>query len=206
MLTSLGPTQQKLLRLLLNSADGLTFDEIADDLKISRNAVDQHMTSLNDYVRTAGVRETRGRPSRRYCLSNAGRDLFPKQYSWFSEVLLGAIKGEQGASGLSSFLKTVARSVAKQISLKGNSLEEKLPEVVSVMQSLHYEARVATDSPRALEARNCVYHHLAKEHPEVCDFDTELLESLLTAKVNHEECMLKGSAKCRFSFTPKAES
>lgn len=205
MLNTFGSTQQKLLRTLLKSAEGLTFDEIADELEISRNAVDQHMASLREYVRTVGVRETRGRPSRKYTLSLEGKELFPKQYSWFSGVLLSAIKEAQGAGGLSQFLRGIAKTLSTSIgkNFKGKTLEEKIPEVVEVMQGLSYEASRAPDSSLAIVARNCVYHHLAKEHPEVCEFDRELLETLLNATVNHEECMVKGGGKCRFSFTPK---
>ena len=203
MLDFFGATQKRLLHLLMNSAEGMTLEQIASDLEISRNAVDQHITSLekNKYVQVAGINETGGRPSRRYSLSDEGKNLFPKQYSWFSGILLTALKGEQGSSGLSNFLKTAAKSIAGQISLKGNSLKERIPEVVEVMQSLSYEAK--SPETNVIEARNCVYHHLAKEHPEVCDFDRELLESLLNAHVTHEECMIKGGGKCRFSFISK---
>ncbi len=200
MLEFFGSTQKRLLQLLLNSPDGITLDQIAKDLEISRNAVDQHITSLekNDYLSVVGIKETGGRPSRRYTLSAQGKDLFPKQYSWFSEILLRAIKAEQGSVGLSKFLQMAARSVASEIPLQGKVIEEKIPEVVKVMQSLAYEARAAQGN--VIEARNCVYHHLAKEHPEVCDFDRELLKTLLSSQVNHEECMIKGGGKCRFSF------
>ncbi|OQW50392.1 MAG: hypothetical protein A4S09_00955 [Proteobacteria bacterium SG_bin7] len=206
MLSFFGPTQKRLLHLLVNSSEGMTLDEIAEELEISRNAVDQHITKLerNRYLKVLGVKETGGRPSRCYTLSPEGKDLFPKQYSWFSEVLLGAIKGEQGARGLAEFLRTVGKSVASQIFLKGKSVEEKIPEVVNVMQSLGYEAQ--SPEKNVVEARNCVYHHLAERHPEVCEFDQALLESLLEARVNHEECMFKGGRKCRFSFTPRTQT
>lgn len=203
MLEFFGPTQKRLLQLLLNSPDGMTLDQIATDLEISRNAVDQHMTSLekSEYLAVVGVKETGGRPSRRYTLSAQGKDLFPKQYSWFSEILLQAMKKEQGSEGLSKFLRSMARTVAGRIPLKGKDISEKIPEVVSVMQSLAYEARAREGN--VIEARNCVYHHLAKEHPEVCDFDRELLQTLLQSQVNHEECMIQGGGKCRFSFLKK---
>ena len=69
------------------------------------------------------------------------------------------------------------------------------------MRELGYQARTAIDQPGALpliDARNCVYHHLAREHREVCDFDLALLSTLLDSDIEHVECMLRGGVACRF--------
>jgi hypothetical protein len=55
-----------------------------------------------------------------------------------------------------------------------------------------------------IDARNCVYHHLAAEHPEVCELDLALLSSLLGGKIEHVECMVRGGASCRFRLLEKA--
>ena len=57
-----------------------------------------------------------------------------------------------------------------------------------------------------IDARNCVYHHLAAEHPEVCELDLALLSSLLGGKIEHVECMVRGGASCRFRLKVKARS
>ena len=53
------------------------------------------------------------------------------------------------------------------------------------------------------DARNCVYHHLAAEHPEVCELDLALLSSLLGGKIEHVECMVRGGGSCRFRLLEK---
>jgi predicted ArsR family transcriptional regulator len=51
-----------------------------------------------------------------------------------------------------------------------------------------------------IEAKNCVYHELARAHPEVCQFDLELLSRFMGMDVTQEECMLRGGQSCRFRF------
>src|SRR6185437_9970626 len=205
MLELLGETQRSLLKILARNFNGLTVDQLAEKLSVSRNAVNQHLASLekNQLIKEGTALHTAGRPSRTFTLSERGKDLFPKQYPWFSELILQTIKDESGAAGLSKFLKGIARKLASNIrkDLKGKNLNEKVGEVAAIMQSLSYDASVSGRDE--IEATNCVYHHLAQKHSEVCDFDIELLSHLLDAEVTHKECMAKGQGKCRFSFVAK---
>src|SRR6185503_10275462 len=103
MLELFGETQKAILKLLAKTPDGLTIDQLADAVSVSRNAVNQHLASLekNHFVDVGSVLHTGGRPSRTFRLSSQGKDLFPKQYPWFSELILQAIKDEHGSTGLS---------------------------------------------------------------------------------------------------------
>lgn len=70
------------------------------------------------------------------------------------------------------------------------------------MNELAYQARCIEDGSR-IEAKNCVYHDLAHEFPEVCQFDLQLLAELMGrdfTQVEHEECMARGGNACRFRF------
>jgi predicted ArsR family transcriptional regulator len=74
------------------------------------------------------------------------------------------------------------------------------------MRELGYHARAVAEPGAELpliDARNCVYHHLAAEHREVCELDLALLSSLLGGKIEHVECMVRGGASCRFRLLEK---
>src|SRR4051794_22980810 len=102
MLEILGMRQKELLKLLLKNKGGLTADELAQQLTITRNAVRQHLASLeNDrLVEKGGTRPSGGRPQQLYVLSANGHECFPRQYSWFAQLLLEAVQQEAGAEGL----------------------------------------------------------------------------------------------------------
>src|SRR4051812_20750041 len=102
MLNSFGDRQQEILKILLKASAGLAIDEISSRIGITRPAARQHLMALQrmGYVERGELVATGGRPSQIYRLAAKGQDLFPKQYSWFSEVLLEALKKKMGDQGL----------------------------------------------------------------------------------------------------------
>jgi predicted ArsR family transcriptional regulator len=75
------------------------------------------------------------------------------------------------------------------------------------MTELGYEAEASTDQKQpTIEACNCLYHHVAASHPEVCEFDLALLRGVTGADVEHDECMVRGGSVCRFRFKPRTDS
>lgn len=217
MLDGFGERQQALMKLLLKTKQGLTIDEISESLQITRTAVRQHLSALErmGYLEPGELVSTRGRPSQVYRLTSKGHDLFPKQYSWFSEVLIQAIEKEKGSEGLKEFMDQLGASIASSLGdkVKGETLSLRTAQTVEIMNELAYEAQVASvqkpsthkesaenkeDSPTAIEATNCVYHGLAARHPEVCRFDLALISKLTQSKVTHEKCILRGENICRF--------
>lgn len=206
MLETLGKTQQNLLKALLANKTGLSIDALAGTLGITRTAVRQHVTVLEGlgYLTKKQAGSTGGRPGQHYLLSQKGHDLFPKQYSLFSEILLRAVSAEKGAQGLADWLEKLGGEVAQTFRDKtaGGTLRERITEAVAVMNSLAYEARAVETGgqPPAIEAENCVYHDLAAENRSVCRFDIALLSGLTGADVIHEKCIQNGDNVCRFCF------
>ena len=90
--------------------------------------------------------------------------------------------------------------------LAGMNLSEKIKEVSSIMQSLGFETVLSDgegESLPTISARNCIYHHLAKEFEEVCQLDRSLLEVLLDSEIDHEECIIRGGEVCKFKISQK---
>ena len=199
-----GERQEELLLLLQRDKSGLTVDELAERLSITRTAVRQHLAVLmrDGYVDQQSLRKTAGRPGYVYMLTHAGDDLFPKQYSWFSSVMLTELRRELGSAGLALFLRRLASSVASGLDarVRGMSPAERVMALAQIMNELGYDARAisAPGAPAEIVATNCVYHDLARDFPEVCHFDYELVEKLTESQVRHPECMVRGGKVCRF--------
>lgn len=203
---ALGERQQAMLRLLLQEKGGLTIEELVIRLEITRTAVRQHLAALerDGYVRKEGLRLTGGRPGYLYTLTPAGNELFPKQYSWFSTLVLERLRQQLGTEGLVGFMRSMSAGAAAALAprLAGQAPDAQIAELVRIMNELGYDARALGEEggARGLVATNCVYHHLAEAFPEVCEFDLGLLESLAGAAVRHPECMVRGGQVCRFLF------
>lgn len=210
MRAMLGTRQQALLNMLLKDKDGLTVDELSKRLEITRNAVRQHLAALeNDGLVAQGTtRPSGGRPEQLYVLTDAGKEHFPRHYSWFAQLIIESIKQESGAEGLRERMDAMGSEVAQQLRRQYSGLEnqqQKVEKLSEVMEQLGYNTKSATvvDGAPTIEADNCVFHNLAIKNPEVCQFDLALLSTFTDSEIDHQECMASGGNVCRFKFTPK---
>ncbi|MFZ3088215.1 MAG: HTH domain-containing protein [Methylotenera sp.] len=211
MLKILGIRQQELLNRLLKNKSGLTVDELSGQLEITRNAVRQHLAALeNDGLVTHGAsRPSGGRPEQLYVLTEAGKELFPRHYSWFAQLIVESIKQESGVEGLRERMGVMGAEVAQQLRHQYSGLDnhqQKVEKLSEVMEQLGYNAKSVkvTDSKPVIEADNCIFHNLAIKNPEICQFDLALMSTYTDSDIDHQECMASGGNVCRFKFTPKS--
>jgi predicted ArsR family transcriptional regulator len=210
MLELLGTRQKELLQLLLTNKAGLTVDELAKRLKITRNAVRQHVAALANGGLLAGgaTRPSGGRPEQLYHLTDKGKELFPRQYSWLAQLVIESLKKETGANGLRDRLGAMGARVAEQLRAQHPGLktrQEKVQKLSELMEQLGYNTGAhapASSGAPVIEADNCVFHDLALKDPDVCQFDLALLANFTDSKIDHQECMARGGHVCRFKFKP----
>jgi predicted ArsR family transcriptional regulator len=206
-LRQLGQTQQRLLGHLQRDAGGASVVALSEALGISHNAVRQHLTALagQGYVSRGAAVRTGGRPEHLYVLTESGRELFPRRYVELASGVIrevGATLGEPGLQSLMTRLgDEVGANLAKQ--LPAQSVADRTVAVAAALNELGYDARARVESRvPEIQARNCVFHHLAREHPAVCRFDLAFLARASGRRVEHAECMLRGGAVCRFRLLP----
>jgi predicted ArsR family transcriptional regulator len=207
MIETLGARQQELLKLLLENKAGLTIEELSQALAISRNAVRQHLAGMerDGLLIQSGTRPTGGRPEQLYMLADKGRELFPRQYSWFSRLLIESIREQAGSEGLGNRLADLGNQVASQLRSQSPAPAEpplRAGRLAELMTDLGYGAKASTgaDGSPTIEANNCVFHDLAARYPEVCRFDLALMSTFVGNAVEHQECMVRGGSTCRFRF------
>lgn len=201
-LARLGDTRQRLLRQLLLSPDGCPVEVLCQRLRISHNAVRQHLTSLMTagHVERVAPRATGGRPQARYGLTPAGRELFPRNYGAIAAALLSQLHARMGEDEVGALLQqlgtTVAATQAAMPALGPEALARALAER---LDALGYEAVPARHGGDwQVEAFNCVFHALASQHPQVCRFDLAYMEGVTGRRMHHMECIVRGGNVCRF--------
>nr|AQQ74644.1 hypothetical protein [uncultured bacterium] len=200
--------QRRILDYLLGKPEGATLDELAAHLGITKTAAKEHVVKVEaqGLLSYRDAKGAVGRPRRHYLLTSAGQEAFPRQYSWLSNVLLELLAKDLGPSGVSRLMTKLAADVSgsfRERFARAGTMAELLAEVTAVLNELGYRATLKQSDLRkgaVVEATNCVYHSVAKKHPELCRFDTRFLESSTGMNVRLECCIAKGGAVCRFAI------
>ena len=208
MLELLGKTQQDLLRFLHKKKEGLTIHELEDLLSISRTAIKQHLIFLenSELVEHGKIHKSGGRPRQSYILTSKGKEQFPRQYSWFAQILLETIGSEKDKKGMEKFLEKLGSTISLKYlpSITNLPIKERLKEVGSILTGLGYEAEVVASNNKVeiskIEISNCIFHQLATSCPEVCSFDKSLLTKLTGKQVELQSCITLGGSVCCFGI------
>jgi predicted ArsR family transcriptional regulator len=211
MLEILGARQKELLKLLLKNKGGMTADELSAQLGVTRNAVRQHLAALEtDRLVEKGMRRpSGGRPEQLYVLTDKGHECFPRQYSWFAQLLVESVLQESGTEGLGERLGAMGTRVGAQLRAQYPELktrEEKVRKLSEIMEEIGYSTHApgsAVPGAPVIDADNCVFHNLAMKNPDICQFDLALAASFTDSQIEHQECMAKNDNICRFKFDPK---
>ena len=210
MLQNISPRQHQILEQLLENRTGLSIDALAKVLDISRAAVQQHVAGLegDGYIKKISLNKTAGRPVVIYGITDKGINYFPKQYAWFSDLILSELRQEMGAEGFKDYMQRLGIRLANNLrsQFEGKNLNDRMDELLLIMTNLGFQ--VTTDiesetSKSVIRANNCIYHDLAQKHNEICAFDLALMSSLLDKEVKQLSCMAKGDCACHFRIQEK---
>jgi DeoR family suf operon transcriptional repressor len=202
--------QQALLKLLLQNPAGTSTDELTILLGISRNATNQHLSSLGNLdLIQHDLRPSRGgRPIKNYRLSPRGQELFPRHYDLFARMLIDWIRHRLDENNLKQGLRDMGVELASHYRDRVDALGGlplKISETATILTEMGYEADTSTtdDGASDIIARNCVFHQLAGQCKQVCELDLSLIGTLLNARIEHQECIVDGASCCRFGITPE---
>jgi DeoR family transcriptional regulator, suf operon transcriptional repressor len=211
MMHGLHGNQKKILEFLLDRADGATLEELADHLGVTKTAAKEHVSKIENlgYLTFQDTKGQIGRPKRRYLLSNDGHEVFPRQYSWLSNVLLELLAEDLGSEGVRRMMKNLSKKVAESMGKRFDKSQPSavlLREVTSALNELGYRATLKQSDIRkgaVIEATNCVYHSVAKQHPSLCSFDVQFIENASGMSTKLESCIARGGSVCRFCIRKK---
>lgn len=210
---SLHESQRRILDYLLGRPEGATLEELAAHLGVTKTAAKEHLMKIENlgYLSYVDRKGRVGRPRRSYLLSPEGQEAFPKQYSWLSNVLLELLAQDLGKDGVSRLMRDLADKVASSMADRfkdAKTSAELLARLAKVLNDLGYRAELKQSDLRkgaVLEATNCVYHSVAKQHPELCGFDVRFIENASGLDVKLESCIARGGKVCRFCLHKKKE-
>ena len=210
MSQNISPRQHHILEQLLENRTGLSIDALAKALDISRAAVQQHVVGieLDGYIKKISLNKTAGRPVVIYGITDKGINYFPKQYAWFSDLILSELRQEMGAEGFEDYMQRLGVRLANNLGsqFEGKNPHDRMDELLLIMTNLGFQVTTGVESETGksvIRANNCIYHDLAQKYNEICSFDLALMSSLLNKDVKQLSCMAKGDCACHFRIQDK---
>ncbi len=199
-------TRDRVSDLLLEHG-ALTAAELAERLGLSSGAVRRHLDALTADGRVderdlpTGPKRLRGRPARRYVLTEHGRAGYPHAYD---DLALAALRHIALTQGDDAVLRFAADRVA--------GLEERCREAMddaedtplgrtgALADALTREGYAASASALSMGGQLCQHHcpvaHVAAEFPELCDAETRVIGRLVGSHVQRLATIAHGDGVC----------
>jgi predicted ArsR family transcriptional regulator len=204
-----GRTRDRVSALLLEHGPQ-TATELAARLGISPAAVRRHLDSL---VAAGGLEERltrdahrgRGRPARRFHLTDAGRSAFPHAYD---DLALTALR-YVAASGGPDAVRAVAEQQLAGLEARASSAVEQavsarpgetVDRAQALAAALTAEGYAATASAISGGGQLCQHHcpvaHVAAEFPQLCEAETAVIGRLVGTHVQRLATIAHGDGIC----------
>lgn len=197
-------TREKILHSI-KELHSTTVEELAESAGVSPVTVRHHLNALlaKGSIVATPVRRSVGRPHFAYSLSEAGEELFPKNYFRLSTLLLEELRDRFSTEVVESIFNGVANRIASQNStqFEGLPFEERLDFLVNLLEEEGFMSRwEKTAEGYRLTEFGCPWLSIGEAHSEVCSFDKELIKTVLDTDFKQSGCMLSGDPCCQFNI------
>jgi len=195
-------TRNEILQMLKKHGS-LTVSEMAAELKITEMAVRRHLNTLerDRLIKSTLMRQSMGRPTNVYSLTEESEHLFPKHYSDFALDFLQDIEENEGNDKVHSLFQRREERMLKvyKQEMKGQTLEQKIEQLADLQNQRGYMVEFERDPETGdfvFKEMNCPISQVAKEYTHACDCELSLFKRVLDAEIEQRECISKGEDKC----------
>lgn len=196
-------TQEAIL-LYLKRQGELTVADLCNLLGITSMAVRRHLAGLqkDGLVDSRIERQSRGRPTYKFKLTDKAEARFPSGGSTLAVDLLDAVYEQSGHSGVMELLsirnqKRIERLKAR---VESKTLAERVEEVAHIFSEDGYmtEWEALPDGNFLIYQRHCAVHDLANQFRQLCFMEPQMIQALLGVKVTREKYILREDPLCAY--------
>ncbi|HEX8228061.1 MAG TPA: TrmB family transcriptional regulator [Chloroflexia bacterium] len=170
---------------------------------------------LNEgFIQATRVRGEVGRPYYVYSLTAKAHELFPKDYATLAGLLLEETLAEHGPEGLRMLLNRVSRRLGEKLAGSTQDVKELNQKLLGLVAALGHSGMEVSMQPVTegeagegsfvLKSHSCPYFEVARNHREICDMESEMLQDLLGpgVEVRLGTRIVEGGCACDFHVTP----
>ncbi len=187
----------------LKRKPGATLEELAAAGRIASITARSHLAILVEQglVRATAVRQGRGRPSRRYFLTEAAEAYFPKHYDRLALSLLAGLSHLEGREAVQALVDHVAEEMAESYGprVAGKPLPERVAAIAEIIEEQGGAADwESTASGYVVHEHNCPYLSVSRCTDHVCEIDRRLVAKLSGSPVEVTQRLRDGANSCDF--------
>ena len=206
------PTTKRAVLELMKRNGPQTVAQLCEALELSGPAVRRHLETLEGEGLVAQTTRAlgRGRPAHLYALTEAGHDLFPRNYDQLASQLLDAVQCQLGDEGVERMFAYRQRVLAERYAgrTNGRELPELAGELAAIQDENGYMAEWQPDGEERYLVRehNCAIAKVAGAHPSACRHELALFQQLAGPGVEVERVahMQAGDLECAYVLRPAA--
>jgi predicted ArsR family transcriptional regulator len=206
-----GGTRDAVARMLMEQGP-ITAAEVAAALELSAPAVRRHLDALiadgEAQARQASLRgpRGRGRPARRYLLTDAGRSRFGHGYDDLAVAAMRYLANHGGPGAVADFAQGRVAEVLGDGAAKVNAAGgtgARVEVLADVLTARGYAAQTRAAGPGVQLCQNhCPVAHVAAEFPELCEAETHAFAELLGTHVQRLSTIARGDSACTTHVPP----
>jgi predicted ArsR family transcriptional regulator len=200
-------TRGRIVTLLRRS--DCTVNELAEELKLTDNAVRAHLLTLerDGLVRQSGLRRGSRKPHFAYQLTDDADHLFPKAYDALLNQFIAVLKAKLAPKAFKEALHAVGRSLANQNQVDATEgLKRRVQNAVNTLESLGGNPTAEKQGGKlVIRSTSCPLAAVVSEHPETCQM-VETLLSELTGAQAIEQCNRGSTPRCSFTINQRTKA
>lgn len=203
-------TQEAVLVFIKRMGE-VTVADLCKELGITSMAVRRHIAALqkDGLVHSRIVRQSRGRPTYHYKLTEKAEGLFPTGFQNLAVDLLDVVYEQSGETGVMDLLSRRNDKMADRFKSRvvGKDMKGKVAEVAKIFSENGYmtEWETLPDGNFIIFQRHCAVHDLALQYQQLCVLEPKLMENLLGVKVTRQQYILKNDPVCGY-VVPNTEA
>src|SRR4029450_2987897 len=192
-------TRGKILDLLRTT--DWTVNELAEELRLTDNAVRAHLASLerDKLVSQSGMRPGVRKPHATYALGAEAEQLFPKAYGRLVSLLMSIFSRQIEPRNLRAGMRAAGRAVAQEHlhELKGKTRQQRIDAALRILKELGVAAAFREeDGKHFIYGNGCPLAPATADHPEACLLAESLLTTVIGSPVK-ERCIRGEAPSCR---------
>lgn len=196
-------TQEAVLMYIKRTGE-VTVADLCKELSITSMAVRRHIAGLqkDGLVESRIVRQSRGRPTYHYKLTEKAEGLFPTGFQNLAVDLLDVVFEQSGHKGVMDLLSRRNEKMVErfQVRVANKDIKGRVAEVAKIFSENGYmtEWESLPDGNFIIFQRHCAVHDLALQYRQLCVLEPQLMENLLGVKVTRQQYILKNDPVCGY--------